>query len=189
MIHSSRFTAILDANVLYPAPLRDFLLTLADVNLYRPKWSQTIQGEWVRNLLLKRPDLNHKSLQRTCDAMNAAFPDATVTNYSEIMSGLILPDFDDRHVLAAAIKCNADVIVTFNLKDFPVNYLKAYDIEPQHPDDFIMNIIHLDEATALQALTNQIKRLKNPSKSTIEVLDTLENGGLVKSDEIFRRLI
>ncbi len=181
MIHSFRLTALLDANVLYPAPLRDYLLHLANVELYKPKWTQEIQEEWIRNLLFKRTDLKRESLEKARAAMNAAFPDANITHYEEIMKGLSLPDEKDRHVLAAAIKARVDVIVTFNLKDFPAEYLKKYDIEAQHPDEFIANFIGLDKAKSLEALQNQVRSLKNPPKSKGEVLELLERCGLQKS--------
>ena len=124
MLHSSKFTAILDANVLYPAPIRDLLLHLANVELYIPKWTEIIQEEWISNLLLKRTDLKRESLEKTKEAMNAAFPDSNITNFQEIIDSLSLPDKDDRHIVAAAIRSKADVIVTFNIKDFPKGYLK-----------------------------------------------------------------
>jgi hypothetical protein len=181
MVHSGKFTALLDANVLYPAPLRDYLLQLASLDLYKPRWTEQIQNEWIDNLLLKRCDLTRQQLQRTKDAMNSAFPDANVTNYKELMEGLSLPDEDDKHVLAAAIRANTDVIVTVNLKDFPTDYLKKFDIESQHPDTFISNLINLDKQKAIEALNNQIKSLKNPPKTKKEVLETLKNCGLEQS--------
>jgi predicted nucleic acid-binding protein len=181
MIHSSRFTAILDANVLYPAPLRDYLLHLANVELYKPKWTAEIQEEWIKNLLLKRTDLKRGNLEKTRDAMDSAFPDANITNYKDLINGLSLPDKNDRHILAAAIRVNANVIVTFNLKDFPVDYLKLHDMEAQHPDEFIVNLIDLDKSKSLQALHNQVKSLKNPPLSLKDVLQTLEKCGLRNS--------
>lgn len=129
----SPFTAIYDANVLYPAPLRDFLMNLALTGIYRARWSAGIHDEWKRNLLLNRPDLTPEHVDRTSSLMDAAVPDALVTDYDSLVEGLDLPDEDDRHVLAAAIKCNASVIVTFNLKDFPKAVLGVFDIEPLHP--------------------------------------------------------
>ncbi len=73
--------------------------------------------------------------------MKNVFPDSTVEKYESLISSLQLPDEDDRHVLAAAIRCKADVIVTFKLKDFPLNYLSEFDIEAQHPDVFVSNLI------------------------------------------------
>ena len=103
MIYSSGFSAILDANVLYPAPLMDFLLNLAAVQL----WTGEIHDEWIRNLLLKRTDLKKEQLQKAKQAMDSAFPDSMVNNYSDLINSLTLPDEKDRHVLAAAIRTNA----------------------------------------------------------------------------------
>ena len=97
------FTAIFDACVLYPAPLRDLLLHLAGTQLFRARWTEEIHGEWVRNLLKNRPDLTRKQLDRTRALMDRAVPDCLVTGHLPLMEALILPDPGDRHVLAAAI--------------------------------------------------------------------------------------
>lgn len=169
----SPFTAIYDANVLYPAPLRDFLMNLALTGIYRARWSASIHDEWKRNLLLNRPDLTPEHLDRTSSLMDAAVPDALVTDYDSLVEGLDLPDRDDRHVLAAAIKCNASVIVTFNLKDLPKAVLGAFDIEPLHPDDFIADLWDLDKAAVLEAAQRQRISLKNPPHNVQQYLDRL----------------
>ncbi len=159
MIHSPGFTALLDANVLYPAPLRDILLRLASADLYQPKWTELIQEEWVGNLLLNREDLDREKLERTKQAMNSAFPDANIEGYETLITALSLPDPDDRHVLAAAIEAGAHVIVTFNLKDFPIAQLKPFDIKAQDPDTFISHLIHFDQLGSLEALHNLVGSL------------------------------
>jgi len=169
----SPFTALYDANVLYPAPLRDFLINLALTGIYRARWSAGIHDEWKRNLLLNRPDLTPEHVDRTSSLMDAAVPDALVTDYGSLVEGLDLPDEDDRHVLAAAIKCNASVIVTFNLKDFPKSVLGVFDIEPLHPDDFIADLWDLDKAAVLEAAQRQRISLKNPPHSVQQYLDRL----------------
>ena len=169
----SPFTAIYDANVLYPAPLRDFLMNLALTGIYRARWSTNIHDEWKRNLLLNRPDLTPEHLDRTSALMDAAIPGALVTDYEPLVEGLDLPDKDDRHVLAAAIQCNASVIVTFNLKDFPSASLRAFDIEAMHPDDFIADLWDLDKAAVLEAAHRQRMSLKNPPHSVQQYLDRL----------------
>ena len=181
MIHSSRIYAVLDANVLYPAPLRDYLLQLANLELYNPKWTKEIQEEWIRNLLIKRQDLKRENLIKTQKAMDSAFPDSNITGYEAITRSLALPDPKDRHILAAAIRTNADVIVTFNLKDFPPDYIKSYNIEVQHPDSFITGLISLNKEKSYQAFKNQVSNLKNPPRTIKEVMETLENCGLRKS--------
>src|SRR5690606_10367687 len=145
--------------VLYPAPLRDLLMWLGLSGCFRARWSLDIHQEWQRNLLRHRPDLSAAQLDRTAALMDQAIPDALVTGYEPLMAGLALPDANDRHVLAAAIRCNASVIVTFNQRDFPAETLTPYDIESQHPDEFIENIIDLDTAAVLAAARQQRTQL------------------------------
>ena len=96
---------------------------LALTDLFRAKWTDDIHEEWMRSVLKNRPDLRREQLERTRDLMNAHVRDCLVTGYEDLIDSLALPDPDDRHVLAAAIRAGAEVIVTFNLKDFPPNAL------------------------------------------------------------------
>jgi PIN domain len=171
-------TAILDACVLYPAPVRDLLLHLADGGLYRPKWTDQIQDEWTRNLLLNRPDLTAPQLQKAVLAMNGAFPDATVVQYEPLIKSVQLPDPDDAHVLAAAIRGQASIIVTANLRDFPNAYLSQFDIVALHPDELITSLIESHPAEVLQAFLQQVATLRNPPKTVAEVLQILQRSGL-----------
>ena len=109
------------------------------MGLFRAKWTDSIHDEWIRNLLANRTDLDPAKLARTRELMNEAVPDSLVTGYEELIGGLDLPDVDDRHVLAAAIHCKAAAIITFNLKDFPPEKLAKYNIELQHPDEFLFH--------------------------------------------------
>ncbi|MEH1930360.1 MAG: PIN domain-containing protein [Nostoc sp.] len=177
----SNFTAIYDACILYPAPLRDFLMWLALTDLFKARWTDEIHSEWIRNVLQNRPDLTLKQLLRTKENMNNNVRDCLVTGYETLVAGLQLPDPGDRHILAAAIRCHANVIVTFNLKDFPASYLAPYGIEPQHPDDFILHLIHLNPAAICQAAKRQRRTLKNPPKTKEEYLETLLRQGLPQS--------
>lgn len=181
MAGSATYTAVLDACVLYPAPLRDLLLSLASAGLFHARWTPDIEHEWMRNLLANRPDLNLKQLQTTQERMIAAIPDCMVTHYEPLIAGLSLPDPDDRHVLAAAIAGHADAIVTVNLKDFPAAILATYSLEAQHPDDFVMNQLELREYEALAAIKRMRARLRNPPRSPAEFIETLERNGLVQS--------
>src|SRR5699024_6197590 len=126
MIHSVRFTAILDTNVIYPIIVRDLLFWLAHYDLYTPKWSSHIFNEWKEVMI--RKGVEESVAERRINIANRAFPDALVNNYKKLMKSLELPDKDDRHVLAAAIKVNANVIVTNNLKDFPEEYLLEFGL-------------------------------------------------------------
>jgi len=174
----ANFTALFDACVLYPAPLRDFLLRLAMTERFRARWTDDIHDEWIRNVRKNRQDLSAEQLDRTRQLMNRAVPDCLVTGYEEFIDGLELPDVDDRHVLAAAIRCHAGVIVTFNLKDFPVRVLDKYGIEAQHPDEFVGHLLDLDPGAVCYAAKLQRQSLKNPPKSPQEFLDTLLQQGL-----------
>jgi len=161
------------------------MLNLAYFNLYTPKWTDKIQEEWTRNLLLNRPELGVQQLQKTADAMNMAFPDSNVTNYESIISAVNLPDSDDCHVLAAAIRCSAEVIVTANIKDFPSEYLSKFDVEAQHPDFFISNPVDLNPEKALKAFQQQVSNLKKPPMTEVQVLKNLKKVGLkITSDKL-----
>lgn len=180
-MRSSPFTVIYDANVLYPAPLRDFLMHLALTGVYRARWSALIHEEWKRNLLKNRQDITREQVDKTSQLMDRAIPDALVSNYEPLIEGLELPDRDDRHVLAAAIKCNASAIVTFNLKDFPASVLTPLDIEPIHPDSFIADLWDLDKAAVIKAAHDHRVSLKNPPYSVDGYLDRLLKQGLPDS--------
>lgn len=184
----ANFTVVYDACVLYPAPLRDFLMELALTDLFRARWTNAIHDEWIRNVLKKRPDLTLEQLSRTKNLMNANVRDCLVTGYEAIIPGLQLPDPDDRHVLAAAIRCNAGVIVTFDLDDFPTEALAPYGIEAQHPDEFILHLLDLNPAMVCRAAETQRSRLKNPPKTPDEYLETLLKQGLPQSVITLREL-
>src|SRR5690606_27498166 len=173
VIYSLNFTAVLDACVLYPAPVRDLLLSFADAGLFKPKWTAEIQDAWSRNLLLNRRDLTKDQLLLTIKAMDTAFPDANVENYRSLIKSIELPDPNDRHVVAAAVRSKADVIVTYNLKDFPAIALGEFDIEVQHPDTFLFNVFDLNPDKAIVSFKKLVSRLKNPPKSAENVLETL----------------
>ncbi|WLG46577.1 PIN domain-containing protein [Pseudomonas sp. FP1740] len=179
----SPFTAVYDACVLYPAPLRDFLMWLALSGRFRARWSLEIHNEWKRNLLKNRPDLTTEQLDRTSDLIDQAIPDACVYGYERLIEGLTLPDVDDRHVLAAAIRCNASVIVTFNQKDFPDETLGAFGIEAQHPDEFVDNLFDPDPAAVVAAAQRQRKQLKTPPMDVTTYLELLLRQGLNRSSK------
>ncbi len=178
---SATFTVIYDACVLYPAPLRDLFMRLAMTGLVRARWTNHIHDEWIRNVLVNRPDLDARQLQRTRELMDAHTLDCLVTGYEKLIPGLSLPDRNDRHVLAAAIRANANAIITFNLKDFPSPALDEYGIEAQHPDEFVTHLIDLDFRLVCEAIRRQRQSLKNPARSASELLDTLRVIGLSQS--------
>lgn len=180
------FTALYDACVLYPAPLRDLLMWLSLTDLFRARWTEQILDEWMKNLLENRPDLRKEQLERTRGLMNKSTLDCLVTGYEDLIEGLELPDPDDRHVLAAAIRSNASVIVTYNLKDFPLLYLNEFGIDVQHPDVFIEHLIDLSPGTVCAAVKKHRNSLRNPSKTADEYLETLSRQQLPQTMERLR---
>lgn len=185
---ASNFTALYDACVLYPAPLRDLLMQLALTDLFRARWTDQIHDEWMRNVLKQRPELTIEQLNRTKNLMNAHVRDCLVTRYEYLIPALELPDPDDHHVLAAAITGKADVLVTFNLKDFPQNILAQYDLEAQHPDRFIADLMDLNPITVVKAADICRNRLKNPPKTISEYLDILLKQGLSISVSMLKEM-
>jgi hypothetical protein len=177
----AHFTVIYDACVFYPAPLRDFLMHLALTEMFRARWTETIHEEWIVSVLANRPDLTRAQLERTRDFMNKAIPDCLVTGYRELIPGLTLPDPNDRHVLAAAIRAGAGAIVTFNLKDFPPKALQSYGVEAQHPDEFVMDLLDLDHRKVCAAARNQRRNLKKPAQTIAQYLKNLESQQLTQT--------
>ncbi len=173
-----RFTVVYDACVLYPAPLRDLLMRLALTDLYRARWSDQIHEEWITAVLRNRSDLSRAQLERTRSLMNAHVRDALVDGHQSLIPALELADPDDRHVLAAAIQCGADLILTFNLEDFPEQTLGSYGISACHPDPFLVNQLNLDSERVCAAMHAHRASLKNPPKTVEEYLATLEEQGL-----------
>lgn len=169
---------VLDACVLFPAPLRDFLMHLALLDIFEARWTEQIHAEWIRNVLEMRPDLTLEQLTRTKDLMNLHVRDCLVAGYEKIIKTLTLPDEDDRHVLAAAIHCRADIILTFNLRDFPASVLSQFGVEAVSPDVFLAELFETEADNICSAFERQLKSLKNPPKTQTELLQTLETNGL-----------
>ncbi|MBC6404367.1 MAG: PIN domain-containing protein [Rhodospirillales bacterium] len=182
----NRYSVLLDANVLYPAPLRDALMQLAVTDLFKAQWTDDIHREWIAALLRKDPQRDPAALERTRRHMDTAVRDSLVTGYRRLIPSLDLPDPDDRHILAAAIVGRCDAIITQNLKDFPAAALAPFGIEAQHPDDFFCNQLSLAPGLVCSALGKVRARLQNPPKTADEYLATLTRQGLVAPVRTFR---
>lgn len=169
----AKFSVVYDANVLYPAPLRDLLMRLALTDLFKAHWTDQIHDEWIE-ALLRQGKHKREQLEHVRSLMDAHVRDALVTGYAPLIEGLTLPDPDDRHVLAAAIRCGADAIVTFNLKDFPSDALEPYAIDVIHPDDFVYYQIDMAPAACCKAIRAQRMALKNPQVDVDTFLSTLQ---------------
>jgi hypothetical protein len=177
----SRFTVVYDACVLYPAPLRSLLMYLAMAGLFRARWTDEIHEEWMRHVQTDYPDITREQAERVRDLMNAHVDDCLVRDYQDLIPTLTLPDPDDRHVLAAAIRAGADVIVTSNLADFPAETLKPYGIEAQHPDVFLNHLLDVAPESVCGAAKKQRESLKKPPMTVEQYLESLRRQGLAQT--------
>ncbi len=187
MIHSVRFTCVLDTNVIYPLETRDLLFWFASFDLFTPKWSKHIFREWED--VMKRKGISDEEIKKRVSKAQLAFPDALVDNYEPLVNTLELPDENDRHVLAAAIKTNANIIVTNNLKDFPKDYLARFDITAKTADDFITDTIDLNNDLAVEAFRALVLNRTNPNLDEFEILARLRKNGLTESANYLHALI
>ena len=182
------FTVIYDANVLYPSMLRDLLIRVAQGGLVRARWTEAILDETFRNLKENRPDLDPSKLDRTRELMCAAIPDCIVNDYQPLEQVFSdLPDRGDAHVMAAALKVQAQVIVTNNLKHFPSEVLSPWGLEAKHPDDFLMDQFYLDGVELHVAVRNMSEAYRNPPLDVDDVLDRLDSEGMPQIAAALRR--
>ena len=174
-------TALLDANVLYSAPIRDIFLQLARDNLFQVRWTKAIQDEWTNALLKRSRHINQEALRRTLNKMDEAFRDAVLSGYEHLVDELNLPDPDDRHVLAAAVSGRCTVLVTQNLKHFPAVSLERFPIKVQLPDDFMLEMLLKNPVRFCSSVRTILARLRNPQYSVEEYLANLKQAGLSKT--------
>lgn len=163
---------VYDANVLYPSTLRDVLIRVGLARLVQPKWTDRILDEVFRNLRTNRPDLDPARLDRTRRLMNDAIRDVSVTGYEHLIAQIELPDPDDRHVVAAAIHADAQLIITKNMRDFPAEALSPWDVEVQHPDDFLTEL-HKGHPDSLGEIVTAIARAWGQDATAADALDHL----------------
>jgi predicted nucleic acid-binding protein len=159
--------------------MADALMSLAVDGLYAAKWTRRIETEWMTSLALRRPDLDGKLVHRR-DQMRAVVPDWEVQEraWRTKVNGLVLPDPDDVHVLAAAVAAHAACIVTANLRDFPASILDPMKIDVIHPDAFIVALWDLDAAAAAAAFKRMRTRWKKPEATAEDFAAAMERGGL-----------
>lgn len=170
---TSNFTVVYDACVLYPAPLRSFLMYLALSDMFRARWSNQIHDEWIRNLSAARPEYPIEKLNRVKELMNSRIRGALITGHEPLIQAIQLPDPDDRHVAAAAIHTRAEAIITFNLKDFPDEALEPYRLKAIHPDEFIADLMDINTSLVVEAARQHRKELKKPPFTADQYLDLL----------------
>ena len=181
-----RLTVVYDATVLYPSLLRDVLIRVAGSGVFRARWTERILDEVFFNLPRNRPDLDPKKLSRTRRWMCLAVEDCLVTGYEELIDDLWLPDPNDRHVLAAAISCGAQSIITENVKDFPCSILDGFGIRRQSADEFLCELIASSPAIVQHSIEDAAAAFKKPPRSVDEVLTALALSGTPRAVEMLR---
>ena len=168
---------VLDANLLYPFQLRNLLVQFGVDGVIAPRWTARIHEEWISNLVaVGRAPLDR--LRRTRDLMDRALPYADVQDWEQHMDGLVLPDPDDCHVLAAALAAGAGIILTMNLRDFPAQCLAAHGVQAVHPDGFLCDLYNIDQELLQASAEAAHANLNRSTPSFPDYLDILERQGL-----------
>jgi predicted nucleic acid-binding protein len=181
------FPAFFDTCVLYGSVINDLLLRLADGGAFRPLWSQSVMRELALNLVDN--GLSPEAADRRINAMNTSFPDAMVEGYEDLVDGMTC-DPKDRHVLAAAVRANAELLVTFNVRDFPDSSTAAFDIVVVNPDDFLLDQLDLFPGLTIRCLRQLSEDYNAPPVSIDELLQWLTNAGVPKfTQEVSTRFI
>ena len=179
-----RYTAVLDACVLVPIALADTLLRVAEKGLYRPLWTDRILSEAQAAIEEVHPGID---VSKRFAGMREAFDDSLITGWEDLEGGLSLPDEDDRHVVAAAIKGGAQAIITANLADFPAAALGPLGLEAVHPDDFLLDQLDLSPPTILQVIREQAAHTRRPPITPQDLATLLGRAGVPGfADEILR---
>lgn len=161
-----------------PIALADTLLRVAERELYRPLWSDRIIAEAEEALLEIHPDIDPDLVAKRFATMNATFEDACVPSWEDLEATLTLPDPDDRHVVATAMRGRADTIVTANVRDFPDDALAPMDIAVVDPDVFLLDQLDLAPRTVLEVLREQAAHARNPALTPADLLARLARAGV-----------
>ena len=181
-----RYAVVLDACVLVPIVLADTMLRIAEKGLYRPLWSDRILGEAQAAIEEIHPGID---VQKRFTDMRETFDDALVTGWEELEAGIFLPDSDDRHVVAAAIRADAQAIVTSNVGDFPGETLSPFGLEAVHPDDFLLDQLDLSPPTVLQVIREQAAHTRRPRLTPQDLAELLSRAGVPNFADEIRRLM
>ena len=174
------FIVIYDANVLYGNTLRDLHIRIARAGLVQAKWTDEILEEMLEARKRKHPETPPEKLTRLKELINDAVADCLVTGYEPLIDQLKLSDMDDRHVLAAAIKAGAQVIVTAD-RGFASAELEPWNVEAKSPDDFVLDQIGIDAKIVYACVSEIANSRSRPPQTVEEVLTELERSGLVQS--------
>ncbi len=167
----SSLVVVLDANVLFPASLRDTLLRAAKEGLYKLQCTEEILDEVHRNLVGKGI-ITENQAQRLKGNIRYYFSESFITHHRPLIDSMSI-NLTDRHILAAAISCRAHIIVTNNLKDFPQNILTPFGIKAKSSDEFLVEIFSLSPETMVSIIIKQARALHSPPKTVSEILSSL----------------
>lgn len=179
------FPAFLDTNVLYGATLNDTLLRIAEQGAFRPHWSSDVLDELAR-VLVREAGISQARAHRRIAEMERAFPVATAEGYDSLI-GAMTCDPKDRHVLAAAVHARCEVIVTFNVKDFPPESTEPHQISVVTPDAFLLDQLDLHPPMVRRALLGQVAHARRPQLSMGQLLGSLARAGVSTFAEEARR--
>ncbi len=163
---------VLDSDVIYGVSSTDLLLTLGKSGLFRPLWTNRITSDAIRNLLINRPELDVAQLQRRVDMMNLAFPDACIKVPQDLEREMTNHP-GDRHVLATAVHAQAGIVLTRNLRHFPVSALAPFGIEALTPDDLVLRLIPHHAHVVKTAIISVASRLNKPAQTVSELTESL----------------
>lgn len=179
------FPAFLDTCVLYSATLRDTLLRIAEERAFRPQWSADVLAE-LRTVLVRDAGLAPGRAERVVSEMRRAFPNAEVSDYAPLVAAMTC-DPKDRHVLAAAVVGGSQVLVTFNVRDFPVESVQSHDLAVVTPDAFLLDQLDLYPARVGRALLTQLAAARRPPLTMGQLLGRLSRAGVPAfADEVRR---
>lgn len=186
---ANRYTAFVDACALAKSLPRDLMLNLAEAEFFRVRWSRPVMDETqraVERMQAEKPDAAERAA-RVCATMERAFEDAMVEGFDDIFPiCAVLPDQNDVHVLAAAIKTRADVPVTDNLKHFPEDVLKTFNMEVRSADAFIADTVTLNEGLAVAVIGRMRQDYRRPTLTAEKLLRTMEARGLLETADVLR---
>lgn len=183
----STFTVFIDANVFFGARLRSLVLFMAQSKMFRARWTERVHDEWMRNVAEKRTiDMSQLEKIRAC--MDRSVLNCLVTGYEPLEQSFHLPDPDDRHILAAAVKSGADLILTFNAKDFPKDLVEPLGIEICDPDEFLLDLFNISEDLFIEHVKADFHHYKAPPLTFDAYIEALRKADVPKTAALIERL-
>lgn len=174
--------ALVDANVLFPHHPRNVLVTLAVERVFEMRWTGSIEREWTNALLREQPHLKREAVLATARKMNAALPDAGVTDFAKLEINFPKTDAKDRHVATAAAHCAPSTLVTWNVRDFDKAELAAHDVQISDPDTFLCRLFDADPEVVFASTQRAFGFLRRPQGHPTwkEYLDLLDHNNHLK---------